>query len=381
MSRRSEGDTYVRHRPSLSPCLSRRLGDPHPGEAAPSRGAKALPSFQREIARHLAFRVDNIRPRNAIENACKLKANSSIFDELDVRLEDLRAFEAVAADGGFSQAAVRLGMTASAVTRSVMRLEQTTGVRLFHRTTRSVVLSAEGELLMPYARRMLTEAEAAHAALRAGEVVGTLRLTCSATFSRLYLAPIISALAAKYPELRFRLQLTDEQLDLVAGGFDAAIRIGPLQNSQLKLLRIAPERRILCASPAYLELHGVPQHPRDLERHRCMSLGDGGDVWPFKNARAIRVPCQLEANFGDFGLHAAEAGLGIARLSQWLAAPSLRAGRLVRLLKAYEPRSFGFVGVIHTHPSVPAPRVRVFLEEVKNQLIPAPWEDHRHNQV
>ena len=293
---------------------------------------------------------------------------------MDLRLEDLRVFEAVAVEGGLSPAAVTLGMTASSATRAIERLERTTGVRLFHRTTRSVVLSAEGERLLPYAGRMLGEAEAARDALRAGEVVGTLRLTCSATFSRLYLAPVLAALAEKHPELRFRLQLTDAQVDLVAGGFDAAVRIGPLRDSGLQALRIAPERRILCASPAYLKAHGYPQHPRELQRHRCISLGSGGDVWPFKDSRQERVPCPIEADFGDFGLRAAEVGCGIARLSHWLAAPSLRAGRLVRLLQAFEPRSHGVVAVVHTHPQVAAPRVRAFLDEVKAQLIPAPWQ-------
>lgn len=125
---------------------------------------------------------------------------------------------------------------------------------------------------------------------------------------------------------------------------------------------------------AYLQIHGRPEHPKDLQQHRCIALGSAGDVWALKNARSIRVPCPLEANFGDFGLHAAEAGMGVARLSHWLAAPSLRAGRLVRLLERFEPRSHGVIAVIHTHARVAAPRVRAFLDEVKAQLIPAPWE-------
>lgn len=292
---------------------------------------------------------------------------------MDLRVEDLRVFESVALEGGFSQAASTLGMSASAVTRSIERLEAISGARLFHRTTRSVVLSAEGELLMPHARRMLAEAEAARDSLRAGEVAGLLRVTCSATFSRLYLAPVLSALTRKHPDLRFRLHLSDEQVDLVAGGFDAAVRIAPLRDSRFKALRIAPERRVVCASKSYLEERGIPEHPSELENHRCIVLGDD-DLWAFKGTGAVRVPRTLEIDFGDFGRQAAEAGFGVVRLSHWHAAPSLEAGRLVRILETFEPRSHGVVAVIHTHQGLVAPRLRAFLEEVKAQLVPAPWE-------
>lgn len=294
---------------------------------------------------------------------------------MDLRLDDLRTFQAVAIFGSFSRAASTLALTPSAVTRSVDRLERGVGVQLFHRSTRSVVLSPAGELFVPHAARMLSEADAARQALRPGAVFGTLHLTCSATFSRLYLAPILTALADRHLELRFRLHLTDEQVDLIQGGFDAAIRIGPQRDSELKRLRIAAERRVLCASPGYLRRFGEPNHPKELERHRCISLGEEDDSWSFRGLRTLRVPCPVEADFGDFGLHAALSGLGIARLSHWLAAPSLRSGGLIRVLQAFEPSSYGSVSVLHTHHTNPPPRLKVFLEEVKTQLVPPPWED------
>ncbi|MGF1508782.1 MAG: LysR family transcriptional regulator [Myxococcota bacterium] len=294
---------------------------------------------------------------------------------MNLRMEDLITFEVVGREGGFSGAARTLNQTPSAITRSIARLESSLGARLFHRSTRSVALTAEGERLRPHARKLIAgveEAERDVSRVR-DKVAGTLRLTASATFARLYLAPILNELSEQHPDLRYELVLTDTVLDLVSSGLDLAVRIGPLADSELQVLKIADERRMVCASPRYLERHGEPSQPSDLLHHRTIVVGEA-DTWTFRGRqRTVRVYRGVRTDFGDFARQAAEAGLGLAQLPGWLVNPSLASGRLVRVLERYEASKAGVIAVLYPSREWIAPRVRAFLTLVRRRLIPPPW--------
>jgi len=313
-----------------------------------------------------------------IEKRYNLQSTSSKFEEMaanDIRIEDLRVFEAVAREAGFSGAARSLGQTPSAITRSIERLERAVRSRLFHRSTRAVSPTAEGERLRPVARRMLADAELAEQVVAdtRDQVTGTLRLTASATFARLYLSPVLAELTSRYPALTYDLTLTDRTLDLVDAGLDLAIRIGPLADSDLIAVHLADEFRWVCASPGYLEQHGAPQRPDDLREHQCIALSQA-DSWTFVSrgrARAVRVPRTVATDFGAFALQAAEDGLGLAQLPSWLSGPSIAAGRLVRVLERYELPGASAITMLYPSRERVPPRVTAFVELAKSIIRPA----------
>lgn len=293
---------------------------------------------------------------------------------MDLRLIDLQVYDTVAREGSFSGAARTLSWTPSAVTRSVERLEGVLRARLFHRSTRALSLTSEGERLRPIAQRMLADGDAAEQAVAEAreQVTGVLRLTASATFARLYLAPLLGELTDRYPELTYELTLTDRMLDLVDSGLDIAIRIAPLTDSDLHAVRLADEYRWVCAAPSYLERFGVPQRPADLRHHRCVALAQA-DTWTFRTRgqdATVRVPRAVVTDFGAFALQATEEGLGIARLSSWLAGPSITAGRLVRVLERYEQPRSGTIAVLYPSRDRLPPRITAFVDLARKRLAP-----------
>ena len=306
-------------------------------------------------------------------NSYRSDSTSSIIGEMDARFDDLNVFEAILRTGSLSSAARELHRSTSSVTRSLERLENGLGSRLFHRTTRVLSLTDEGRRFVPYAEAMRTALSRAEVAL--GETVrrvkGTLRLTVSATFARFYLAPVLADLRKEHPELKLELLLTDDVVDLVEAGLDAGIRIGPLENSSLSAVKLSEDRRVLVASPELLAQFGSPSRPAELNRLPCLTLG-GRSRWPFKSEE-IQVNVVMNANLGDFVLEGACSGLGFARLATWLAGPSIRCGQLVPVLEAFAVPSDGAVAIVTpTREGRPA-RVRALIAAVRRHLVPAPW--------
>ncbi|MEM9073149.1 MAG: LysR family transcriptional regulator [Myxococcota bacterium] len=296
--------------------------------------------------------------------------------EVEARFDDLEVFEAIRRTGSLSAAARELRRSPNGVTRSLARLEGSLGVRLFHRTTRSLSLTDEGRRFVPLSESLRATLSRAEAELGPSveRVTGTLRLTASATFARLYLAPIIADLRRDHPALGIELHLSDDIVDLVELGLDAAIRIGPLEDSSLSVLRLSEDRRVLVASPALLADVGMPQQPSDLTRLPCLTLG-GPERWRFDGGE-VRVTSVVDSNLGDFVLEAARSGLGFAQLASWLVGPSLRQGELVRVLPSHELRASGAVAIVTPSRRRRPARVKALLAAARRHLSPAPWTRH-----
>jgi DNA-binding transcriptional LysR family regulator len=288
----------------------------------------------------------------------------------------LRAFVAVAEALNFSRAAEKLGVSASALSQLVRGLEERVGIRLLHRNTRRVSLTEAGDQLFQRVRPAIQELAVAvgqTSELRA-RPAGIVRLHCFRAAADLFLRPLLRPFHDAYPDVVLDLTLDDEVVDIVAGGFDAAIRIGEVIEEDMVAVKLGPDlRQIVVASPDYLARHGTPQHPRDLASHRCIGWRWPGHAAPHKwefleddKWFEVAVEGPVISNLKDFGLQAAIDGLGIAFGTQQMVAPHVGAGRLVTLL---EPWSGLFPGYYLCYPAQRqmASPLRAFIDAVRSR--------------
>ncbi len=252
-------------------------------------------------------------------------------------------FAAVAAAGSFSGAARALGLPPAAVSKGIARLEAGLDLALFHRTTRRVSLTTAGARLLPEAEAMVAAAAAAVEAARDGRgaLAGPIRLTAPMSFGIRALGPPLAAFAAQHPAIALDVMLTDEQCDIVAAGFDLALRIAAMPDSALLTRTVAPVPLRLVASPDYIARHGAPRHPLHLGEHRLIGYGHGGRVQQLRFTRgreqaAVTPAGPLTANNGDVMVPMLVAGQGIAALPQFIIAPELAAGQLIPLLAEWQ---------------------------------------------
>ena len=254
-----------------------------------------------------------------------------------MEIEDIQAFVAVADAGGLTPAAGRLGVSKSIVSRRIARLEKSLDTQLLTRTTRGAALTEAGATFREHATRIAAEADAARDALsHDGKVRGRLRVAAPLSFGATHFAPILAELASRHPELEIQASYSDRHVDLVAEGFDAAIRLGVLADSNLVARRITTFRGRLVASPAYLQKHGTPKTPDDLLAHAAINRIN--DEWPLQHGDetiTVRPHARFTADNGAALVPAALAGLGIALLPDFLIADHIDAGRLVALLPDY----------------------------------------------
>jgi DNA-binding transcriptional LysR family regulator len=286
------------------------------------------------------------------------------------RLDDIGLFLRVLDLGSISAAARSLDLSVAVASQRLQRLERQLGVRLLHRTTRRLHATPEGAALAERGRALVEDLETLTTELRrsGADVSGTLRMTASASFGRQYLSPLLPEFLARYPNVRISVDLSDAMKDPVSSGFDLAIRIGALEDSNLVARRIAPNRRVLCASPDYLARHGTPTAPADLAAHECLVLvGSQGrqDIWRMidHNGReiAVRVGGRFECNLGEVLRDAAVGGLGIALHSTWHVCEDLKSGRLRQVLPHYRLAESGIHALMPQRRLVPL-RVRAFVE-------------------
>lgn len=284
-------------------------------------------------------------------------------------LEDLETFVAVADSGGMTPAARRLGLSKSIVSRRLQRLEETLGVRLLSRTTRGAAPTEAGATFREYAARALAELDAARDALSPdGDLRGLLRIAAPLSYGPTHLAPVLAELATRYPRLQMQVSYSDQIIDLIGEGYDAAVRIGSLPDSSLVARRIAPVRARVVASPAYIEKHGAPQTLEELVEHEALlqsaaawRLTDRGKVV------TVRPRGRFQADNGVALTAAALAGLGIALLPDFLTDPHIEKGALVALLSRHAPPDVAIYVV--RPPGTRAPRkVSVLMEVIVERL-------------
>ncbi len=289
-------------------------------------------------------------------------------------------FLAVVEEGDFSAAARRLRMTPSAVSKIVGRLEARLGVRLLQRSTRSISLTAEGHAFAGSTRRILSDLEEAELAIQPGaEPRGRLRVSLPSAFGHRLIVPMLPAFIGRYPAIELELDFTDALVDLVNGDADVAVRVAAQSDSTLITRRLAPNRRIICAAPGYLERYGVPQTPDDLEKHVCLGITSRGrlNVWEFDEGgrrRSIRVRSSVEANSTEALRRLALAGMGVVRLSEILVGPDISAGRLKSLLIDSNHAEAEPISVVYPHRRFLSPRVRAFVDFLVEQFAHPPWE-------
>ncbi|MBW7851513.1 MAG: LysR family transcriptional regulator [Rhodospirillales bacterium] len=283
---------------------------------------------------------------------------------------------------GFSAAARELGMSKSAVSKQVAALEARLGARLLNRTTRRLSLTDAGAVFHDRCLRLLADAEEAAAAVGSlqAEPRGLLRVNAPMSFGILHLAPAVPEFAARHPDITVDLTLNDRVVDLVEEGYDVAVRIARLPDSTLVARRLAPSRRLLCASPDYLARHGVPQRPADLKGHNCLlytSATTRPEDWRFTGPDgevSVRVSGTLRANNGDVLRAAAVAGLGLALLPSFLAGPDLCAGRLRAVMPDYGDDG-GAVYAVYPGGRYLSAKVRAFVDFLAARFGPRPyWE-------
>lgn len=273
--------------------------------------------------------------------------------------------------GSISAASRRLHLAPVVASRRLAALERELGVRLLHRTTRSIALTPEGEDFLPYAKDILDREAAAMAALTPGDAkaAGLLRVTAPAALGREIIVPMLPALLDANPQLRIELNLTERLIDVVGEGMDLAIRIADLRESNLVARRIGTVRRLVCASPDYLERRGQPEAAADLGAHECLTL-TGVTHWTFgavAETERIRVGGRFNCSAIE-GVHAAcLEGLGLAMLSRWTVNDDVAAGRLVVLpldAAPYAPP----IWAVYPSARLVTPKLRLFLSSLAAAL-------------
>lgn len=261
------------------------------------------------------------------------------------RLAALSSFAKVVESGSFARAAERLSLSTSAVSRQVADLEAHLDVRLLNRTTRRLSLTEAGQAFYERCVQLLADLEEAEASVRPMtlEPKGTLRITCGVTFGERYLAPALAEFASLHPSITFDLDLSDRAADLVEEGFDLAIRIGTIGAQTLVSRRLGSTALVCCASPDYLRRRGTPEAPGDLATHDCLAytLSTLQQTWSFTARDGTTVEgaasVRHRANSGRMLATMAVAGMGIVLEPDFIVAPDVCAGRLVRVLADYQP--------------------------------------------
>ncbi|MBB4256841.1 MULTISPECIES: LysR family transcriptional regulator [unclassified Bradyrhizobium] len=288
-------------------------------------------------------------------------------------IEEIQTFVEVADAGGISSAALRLGVAKSIVSRRLLRLEEELGVQLLARTTRGAALTEAGVTFRDYAARVSAEIDAAREAiLPAGELRGRLRVAVPFSFGPTHFAPILAEMARRHPQLQIHTCYSDRFVDLIAEGYDCAIRVGYLQDSNLIARRVGAVYGKLVASPDYIKAHGSPKSPEELLAHEA--LMQSTEAWQLMDGDKIitvRPQGRFKADNGTALLFAATAGLGIAYLPDSLTHEYVASGALVPVMPRYPPPPAGAY-VIRPPGQHPARKIRVLTELLIEYCEPAP---------
>ncbi len=296
-------------------------------------------------------------------------------------LGEMSVFSKVVATGSLSAAGRDLGVSTAAVSRKLAALEARLGVRLLNRTTRRLSLTDEGARYHEACTRILAEIDEAEAAASEQRVEpqGVLKVALPASFGHIHIAPLVPPFAARYPKVRLQLSLSDRTVNLVEEGFDVAIRIAELEDSSLAARRLAPNRRVVCASPEYLRRHGVPRVPADLAAHNCLTATDFQMTWEYKGPDgergAVRVAGRYACDNWEVLRDWAVAGLGVALKSTWDVRRYLENGALVALFPGYDFGTDVAIYAVYPHRRYLPAKTRVFIDFLADSFGPEPYWD------
>ncbi|HEX8641198.1 MAG TPA: LysR family transcriptional regulator [Allosphingosinicella sp.] len=292
-------------------------------------------------------------------------------------LVDVLAFVRVAETGSFARAAERMGLSKPVLSRRVARLEEQLGARLLTRTARGAHPTDIGETYYARAANILAELEAAQEVVAEAvtQVAGPVRLSAPLSFGIAHLAPALADFARLHPKVELDVEFEDRAVDLTGGGYDLAVRIGNLADSSLIARRIAPVRKIVVASPSYLEANGRPQQPSDLAAHQILYYAH--EQWRFRvdgRWENVRGHLRLRGNNGELLRSAAEAGLGLCILPSFIAAPGLESRRLETVLRDF-PLEDGALHAVMPPGRATTARVRTLVDFLVHRFGPEPsWD-------
>lgn len=296
------------------------------------------------------------------------------------RITSMRVFVRSASAGSLSAAARHLGMSPAMAAKHVNALEARLGVKLFHRTTRRLSLTEAGSNYLEACQRILPEIDEAEAVAASQRVkaTGLLRMNVPLSFGERFVAPLIPAFSHRHPEVKVELGLSDAQVDLLAGSWDLAIRIGRLSDSNLQARRLGDSAMLVCAAPSYLDQRGVPRRVAELTQHNCLSYTlspmQDARTWAFGPDGEIRVPISgdLLANNGNALLAAAVGGQGIIYQPHFIVGEALDAGRLVALELDQPVIELGGIHVLYPPDRRPPAKVRVMIDYLAEAFERAP---------
>lgn len=299
-------------------------------------------------------------------------------------MQHMSVFARVVSAGSFSAAARDLGVSTAVVSRRVAALEARLGIRLLHRTTRRIALTDEGATFHESVLRILREVEEAEAAASAGSAQprGVLKVAMPASFGHRHIAPLIPVFAQRYPEVELALHLSDRPVAIIEEGFDLGIRIAELADSSLAARKLAPNRRVVCASPEYLKRHGAPRTPAELAQHNCLIPNwehDFSMSWDYREpsgkSGSVRVRGRYACDNWEVLRDWALAGLGIALKSTWDVRSQLEDGLLVPVLPGYTFGTEVAIYAVYPHRRHLPAKTRAFIDFLADSFGPEPYWD------
>lgn len=297
------------------------------------------------------------------------------------RLDEIDAFVCVIETGGFTAAAEKLGLSPSAVSKLMARLEERLGVRLLQRTTRQMRPTAEGEAYYKRASALVEELREVESRIgrEASVPRGLLRVTTSVGLGLSQISKLVPEFLRRYPEVRLELDLQDRNLDLVAERFDIGIRFGRMPDSSLKSRQLGHVTRQIFAAPSYIARHGRPRTPQDLARHNCLNFHymNSLNTWPLREKktgpeREYPVTGNFVADNGELLYQMALEGVGIMRLADFMVADDVAQGRLVLLLEEFNPRQSLPIHLVWPPQRFEPPRLRAFIDYMVELFTPGP---------
>jgi len=297
-----------------------------------------------------------------------------------IRIEGIAAFVATVENGSISGAARQLRLSKSVVSERLAELERSLGGALLHRSTRKLSLTEDGAAFLPRAQRITRDIAEAAAAIaeRRGTLSGPLRLAAPVTFGRLHLGPALYPFLKAHPDLALTLDLDDRRIDVASSGHDAIIRHGVIDDTRLVAWKLAKSRRLLTASAAYLAEYGTPRTLNDLRRHRGIFYTNRGAAdWRFRTAAgpvSVQARSMFGVNNGDMMRDAAIAGLGLAMLPAFIAAPAIKAGELAAVPLDVAPDE-EYLYMAHAQGRNPSAKLRALRDCLKEAFGDPPYWD------
>jgi len=298
-------------------------------------------------------------------------------------LTQIKSFVALVESGSISKAAERMDIAVSAVSRRLKELESSLGVQLVQRTTRKMHITEAGEKFYRRCGRLLDDLEEAkhEASNTATALSGTLRIATPLSFGVAHLSPAVAAFMHLHPQIKIELDMSDRRIDLVEEGLDLAIRIGTLEDSSLMARKLASVRHVVCASPDFLNRHGIPSTPQDLSALPALCYGNLSqpDTWHYHDKDSkpgqVKVPMRMRANNGDALVEAAIAGLGVLCEPSFIVHGSVERGVLKPLLTDYQWNPMGIFAVYPQTKHMPT-RVRAFIDFLVSSFGDTPYWEH-----